>query len=118
MPLFKLKQVEVNAQKITAMSPSWSGYDVTLEDGSTHYAHSVPDDIEPGDYFIPMEGVVYNGYDCDFILMERHQFESMFVIKKTKTMCRRCGNDISPVSDAGTMCQCHPSKVQPFTIDE
>lgn len=50
---FKLKQAEVNAQKITDISPTFSEYDITLEDGSTYYTHSVPDDIGPGDYFIP-----------------------------------------------------------------
>lgn len=115
---FKLKQAEVNAQKITDISPTFSGHDITLEDGSTYYAHSVPDDIGPGDYFIPLENVVYDGYDSDFVLMEKRQFESMFVEKQTKTICRRCGYDISPVTDINSRCRCHPSKVQPFTIDE
>ncbi len=116
MALFTLKYPEVAALRISDISPSFSGHDITLEDGSTHYAHSVPSNIGPGDYLIFMDDVVYNDYSSDFILMEQSQFESMFVKKQTQIICRRCGLDISPVSNIETTCQCHPSKVEMVTI--
>lgn len=116
MALFTLKYPEVAALRITDISPSFSGHDITLEGGSTHYAHSVPDNIGPGDYLIFMNDVVYNDYSSDFILMEQSQFESMFVKKQTQIICRRCGLDISPASNIEATCQCHPSKVEMVTI--